>query len=205
MLLDPSLFRYPPEGLSRPVFARPCWHKPRVVEQVLGAWVRDLAEPPGAYKGGSWLNSVHRSDIPTGGPSDFLGNAWKFRLFHSGRTDEMNRMMVLLEDNSDDEILTLRAFKGITMVNQIVLALAGVETLDFLLGTGTHEGRDTRAMPAMILVPQDRRARGAQIGVGKPPDQVAAGGLGVVGRGREAAETLLIGAQQTASCQGGSR
>ena len=101
--------------------------------------------------------------------------------------------------------MALGAFKEITIVNQIVLARAGVETLDFLLGTGALEGRDTRVMPAMILVPHDRRARGAQAGAGGPPDQVAAGGFCVVGRGRAAAAALVTGAQQTAPCQGGSR
>jgi len=114
-------------------------------------------------------------------------------------------MIVLAEVNPDDETLALRAFKEINIVNQIVLACAGVETLDFLLGTGVHKGRNTRVMPEMILAPQDRWARGAHAGAGGPLDQVAAGGLCAVCRGRAAAEALLVGAQQTDSCQGGSR
>jgi two-component system response regulator len=61
-------------------------------------------------------------------------------------------MILLVEDNPDDETLTLRAFMEDNIVNQIVLAHDGVEALDFLFGTGAHEGRDTRVMPEMILL-----------------------------------------------------
>jgi two-component system response regulator len=61
-------------------------------------------------------------------------------------------MILLVEDNPDDETLTLLALKKDNIVNQIVVAHDGVEALDFLFGTGAHEGRDTRVMPKLILL-----------------------------------------------------
>jgi two-component system, response regulator len=63
-----------------------------------------------------------------------------------------DKMILLVEDNPDDEILTLRALKQGILVNKIVVARDGAEALDFLFGTGAYEGRDTRVMPQMILL-----------------------------------------------------
>lgn len=63
-----------------------------------------------------------------------------------------NKMILLVEDNPDDEILTIRALKQGNLVNKIVVVRDGVEALDFLFGTGAHEGRDTRVMPQLILL-----------------------------------------------------
>lgn len=61
-------------------------------------------------------------------------------------------MILLVEDNADDEALTLRAFKKNNIGNEIVVARDGVEALDFLFGTGAYEGRDIRQMPELILL-----------------------------------------------------
>jgi two-component system response regulator len=61
-------------------------------------------------------------------------------------------MILLVEDNPDDEALTLRALKKNNIGNQIVVARDGVEALDFLFGTGVHEGRDLSSMPQLILL-----------------------------------------------------
>jgi len=45
-------------------------------------------------------------------------------------------MILLVEDNPDDEILTLRALKQGSIVNKIVMVREGPEALDFLFGTG---------------------------------------------------------------------
>jgi CheY-like chemotaxis protein len=57
-----------------------------------------------------------------------------------------------VEDNPDDVALTLRAFKKSKIANQIVVAGDGVEALDYLFGTGKYAGRDTRILPAVILL-----------------------------------------------------
>jgi two-component system response regulator len=62
------------------------------------------------------------------------------------------RPILLVEDNPDDEALTLRAFSKNKITNPVVVARDGVEAIDYLFGTGTHEGRDTALMPALILL-----------------------------------------------------
>jgi two-component system response regulator len=61
-------------------------------------------------------------------------------------------MILLVEDNPDDEALTMRALKKNNIKNEIVIAHDGVEALDFLFGTGAHAGRDLTLMPTLILL-----------------------------------------------------
>ena len=60
--------------------------------------------------------------------------------------------IMIVEDNEDDLELTLRAFAKNNILNEIVIARDGVEALDYLLGTGAHEGRDLHDMPEVILL-----------------------------------------------------
>jgi two-component system response regulator len=60
--------------------------------------------------------------------------------------------ILLVEDNSDDEALTLRALKKNNIKNEIVVARDGVEALDYLFATGTHAGRDPSVMPHVVLL-----------------------------------------------------
>jgi len=62
------------------------------------------------------------------------------------------QVILLVEDNPDDEALTLRAFKQNNIKNQVVVAHDGVEALDFLFGTGTHQGRDMSVQPQVVLL-----------------------------------------------------
>jgi DNA-binding response OmpR family regulator len=61
-------------------------------------------------------------------------------------------VILLVEDNADDEALTLRALKKNNIKNEVIVAHDGVEALDYLFGEGTHAGRDTRFMPQVILL-----------------------------------------------------
>ncbi len=63
-----------------------------------------------------------------------------------------NKIILLVEDNPDDEILTLRALRKNNVLNQIVVAHDGVEALDYLFATGAYAGRDTSVMPQVILL-----------------------------------------------------
>lgn len=63
-----------------------------------------------------------------------------------------NGAILLVEDNPDDQKLTLRALKKINLANEIVLAEDGAEALDYLFGTGRFAGRDARNRPALVLL-----------------------------------------------------
>ena len=62
------------------------------------------------------------------------------------------RCILLVEDNPDDEALTLRSFERSNIKNEIVVVRDGVEALDYLFGRGDYEGRDTSKMPAVVLL-----------------------------------------------------
>ncbi len=62
------------------------------------------------------------------------------------------RPILLVEDNPDDEALTLRAFAKNQVANPIVVARDGVEALDYIFGTGAYAGRDLDVMPAFVLL-----------------------------------------------------
>ena len=63
-----------------------------------------------------------------------------------------NNMILLVEDNPDDEVLTLRALKKNNILNEVVVARDGAEALDFLFGAGAYAGRDLALMPEVILL-----------------------------------------------------
>lgn len=62
------------------------------------------------------------------------------------------RHILLVEDNPDDELLTLRALTKNRIANEVVVARDGVEALDYLFGTGAHVGRDTSICPQVVLL-----------------------------------------------------
>lgn len=63
-----------------------------------------------------------------------------------------DQTILLVEDNPDDEALTLRALRKNNILNTVIVARDGVEALDYLFGTGTHAGRDTELQPQLILL-----------------------------------------------------
>jgi two-component system response regulator len=63
-----------------------------------------------------------------------------------------DKPILLVEDNPDDELLTIRAFKKNNILNEIVVAHDGVEALDYLFGTGASEGRDPSDLPQLVLL-----------------------------------------------------
>lgn len=62
------------------------------------------------------------------------------------------KTILLVEDNADDEELTMRALKKNNVTNNLVVARDGVEALDFLFGTGAYAGRDTALLPGLVLL-----------------------------------------------------
>jgi CheY-like chemotaxis protein len=62
------------------------------------------------------------------------------------------QVILLVEDNPDDEMLTLRALKKNNILNEVVVVRDGVQALDYLFGTGTYAGRDLNVMPHLVLL-----------------------------------------------------
>ena len=64
----------------------------------------------------------------------------------------MNNVILLVEDNSTDEKLTLRAFKKCNFANEVVVVRDGAEALDYLFATGPHAARDPLELPSLVLL-----------------------------------------------------
>jgi CheY-like chemotaxis protein len=63
-----------------------------------------------------------------------------------------NKAILLVEDNPDDEKLSMRALHKNNVANELVVAHDGVEALDYLFGTGMYAGRDVSFQPGVILL-----------------------------------------------------
>ena len=66
--------------------------------------------------------------------------------------DFENKMILLVEDNADDEELTLRALKKNHIGNKVFIVRDGAEALDFLFCTGIYADRDPHEMPQVTLL-----------------------------------------------------
>jgi two-component system response regulator len=62
------------------------------------------------------------------------------------------KTILLVEDNPDDELLTLRALRKNKILNEVTVVRDGAEALDYLFGVGEYAGRDTREMPQVVLL-----------------------------------------------------
>jgi two-component system response regulator len=63
-----------------------------------------------------------------------------------------NKMILLVEDNPDDEALTLRTLRKSNIANDVTVARDGAEALDFLFCTGAYAGRDPHEIPQVVLL-----------------------------------------------------
>lgn len=61
-------------------------------------------------------------------------------------------MILLVEDNPDDEALTLRALNKSKIANKIVVVRDGVEALEYLFCTGAYADRDPLELPQVTLL-----------------------------------------------------
>ncbi len=66
--------------------------------------------------------------------------------------DLHQRVILLVEDNPDDEVLTLRALRKSNIRNPIVVVRDGAEAVDYLFAQGSHAGRDSSVQPQVILL-----------------------------------------------------
>jgi two-component system response regulator len=63
-----------------------------------------------------------------------------------------DKMLLIVEDNPDDEALTIRALKKHNIGNRLVVVRDGAEALDFLFCTGVYSERDPHDLPQTILL-----------------------------------------------------
>lgn len=64
----------------------------------------------------------------------------------------MNGIIVLVDDNADDEMLTIRALKKNSVTNELVVLRDGAEALDFFFARGKYQHRDMGDTPVLILL-----------------------------------------------------
>lgn len=63
-----------------------------------------------------------------------------------------NKVILLVEDDPDDEVLTLRALTKNRILNEVKVVRDGVEALDYLFGRGQYAGRDIYPLPQVVLL-----------------------------------------------------
>jgi two-component system response regulator len=63
-----------------------------------------------------------------------------------------DKIILLVEDNPDDEKLTLRALQKNKISNEVVVARDGVEALEYLLGNETQAGGNLNPLPQVVLL-----------------------------------------------------
>jgi len=65
------------------------------------------------------------------------------------------KTIMLVEDDQDQVLLAMRALRKhgiVAEVDEVVVARDGEEALDYLLGDGSHAGRDTALTPEFVLL-----------------------------------------------------
>lgn len=62
------------------------------------------------------------------------------------------KIILLVEDDPNDKLLTVRALKKNGVKGRVVVARDGVEALDYLFAEGSHAGRDASAVPRIVLL-----------------------------------------------------
>jgi two-component system response regulator len=62
------------------------------------------------------------------------------------------RPILLVEDNKDDELLTLRALRKNNILNEVIVVRDGAEALDYLFVRGAHASRDADILPQVVLL-----------------------------------------------------
>lgn len=63
-----------------------------------------------------------------------------------------DKSILLVEDNPNDELLTLDALAENKVSNKVVVARDGAEALDYLFARGSYSERDPGDLPAVVLL-----------------------------------------------------
>jgi len=67
-------------------------------------------------------------------------------------SNDGQKVILLVEDSSDDVDLTMRAFKRSHLMNPIEVVRDGVEALDFLFARGAHAARESALLPTLVIL-----------------------------------------------------
>src|SRR5215475_7898137 len=62
------------------------------------------------------------------------------------------RVIVLVEDNANDEELTLRAFRKSNIMNRVMVVRDGAEALDYFFRRGAYAGRPASEVIQVVLL-----------------------------------------------------
>lgn len=61
-------------------------------------------------------------------------------------------LILLVEDNEDDVLLTMRALRGLNLLNRVEFVRDGVEALEFLKCEGRYDTRPRDDLPELVLL-----------------------------------------------------
>lgn len=64
----------------------------------------------------------------------------------------MDKNILLVEDNDQDEKLILRALRKVNLANQVDVARDGQQALDYLFAEGEFSGRAGQPLPTVVLL-----------------------------------------------------
>ena len=62
------------------------------------------------------------------------------------------KVILLVEDNPDDVLLTERALRRNNIINTVIVAHDGQEAIDFLTGSGAYAGQPAENLPELVLL-----------------------------------------------------
>jgi CheY-like chemotaxis protein len=62
------------------------------------------------------------------------------------------KRILLVEDNAQDEMLTLRSLRKVNLANDVDVVRDGQQALDYLFGEGEFAGRSGSDLPAVLLL-----------------------------------------------------
>lgn len=75
-----------------------------------------------------------------------------------------DKIILLVDDNPDDVMITIRQIKNARIDNEIVVAEDGQEALEYLFSTGAFAGSDRLGKPCVVLLDlKMRRVNGFQV------------------------------------------
>jgi CheY-like chemotaxis protein len=64
----------------------------------------------------------------------------------------LKQVILLVEDNPDDAMLAVRAFKKNQLVADIIVVTDGVEALEYLHCEGEYKNRDSSDLPTIVIL-----------------------------------------------------